>query len=105
VGSGNPAIAVFRGKPPLCIGQVRVADGRHQGHVVANWTALQPPPSQPDGFEGGSGDPDRGEEVTIEASHDNRAADLLAATSSNDSPPDKNGKDSDDRDDRDERWR
>jgi hypothetical protein len=43
--------------------------------------------------------------VTIEASHDNRAADLVAATSTNDSPPDENGKDNDDRDDRDERWR
>lgn len=82
--SGNRYVPMLGGKPPLLRTQVRVPYGDDDGEVVADRAALQPDPTEANSLERRPGNPDRREEVTVEAPHHDIAAHVVAETPTHD---------------------
>ena len=73
------------GELPLRVRQIRVADGNDEAPVVADRAALDPGDAEIERLELDAGNPDRREEMALEAAHDHIAAELVAK------PPAKQG--------------
>ena len=82
--SGNGYVPTLGGKPPFLRSQVRVPYGDDDREVVAGRAALQPDPTEANSLERRPGNPDRREEVTVEAPHHDVAAHVVAETPTHD---------------------
>jgi hypothetical protein len=87
---------VFLGELPFGVGQVGGLDRDDKAPVLAHRAALHPGHDQVEFLELDAGNPDRGEEVALTASHDRAGAEVIAETSPGQScPRDNAGRDQD----------
>ena len=68
--SGDADVVTLRGSCLLVLGQLRVLGGCHDAPVLAHWTALQPPPAEPNGLERSAWYPKRRVQVPAPAPYD-----------------------------------
>ena len=57
-------------RAPLPVAQLGLVDRRHEREVVADRTALEPPPPEPQGFDRDARDPQRGVQMARAAADD-----------------------------------
>jgi hypothetical protein len=71
---GNPGVSVLSCDTPFLIRQVGFPYRHDNSQVVSPRTALDPQPPQAHRFEGAAGQPHRGEQVPLLASHNGAVA-------------------------------
>lgn len=89
--SGQSNIGMSCGFEPFLVGEVAVADGSHEGPVVADRAVLEPGDSEIERLELHARDPDRGEQMARSAPDHDTPADLVSKAASNQGAHDQYG--------------